>query len=38
MTWSKEFCLSEEYTSSEYLKKLYDSPFSVTLDDLPELY
>ncbi len=38
MTWSKGFCLSEEYNTSEYLIKLYDSPNAVTLEDLPELY
>lgn len=38
MSWSKEFCLSEEYTTSEYLKQLYDSPYAVTLDELPKLY
>ncbi len=38
MTWSKEFCLSDEYTDREYLKKVYDSPSSVTLEDLPVLY
>ena len=38
MTWSKEFCLTEDYTSNDYLKKVYDSPYSVTKEDLPELY
>lgn len=38
MTWSKEFCLTEQYTTKEYLRKLYDSPCSVTKADLPELY
>ena len=38
MSWSKEFCLSDEYTAPEFLKKMYDSPNSVTLDELPELY
>ena len=38
MTWSKEFCLTEEYTGFEYLKKLYSSPYAVTKDKLPELY
>lgn len=38
MTWSKGFCLSEEYTSAAQLKRLYDSPNAVTLDRLPELY
>lgn len=38
MTWSQVFCLTEDFTSSEYLKKVYESPASVTLEDLPELY
>lgn len=38
MTWSKGFCLSEEVNSYEFLKKLYDSPYAVTKEDLPELY
>lgn len=38
MTWSKVFCLTEEFSSFEYLKKLYSSPYAVTKDELPELY
>ena len=38
MTWSKDFCLTEKFTSDEYLKKVYDSPYSVKLKDLPKLY
>lgn len=38
MTWSKGFVLSEDFTSFEFLKQTYDSDFSVTLEDLPELY
>lgn len=38
MTWSHEYCMSEDYTTSEVLKDIYDSPYSVTMDDLPELY
>lgn len=38
MTWSKSFCLTEEYTSSEYLNKLYQSPHAVTKENLPVLY
>ena len=38
MTWSKVFCLSEEFTGYEHLKKVYDSPNSVTLEELPKLY
>ena len=38
MTWSGMFCLTEETTSFEYLKKLYESPYAVTKETLPELY
>lgn len=38
MTWSKEFSLTEKYTTKEVLRQLYDSPYSVTKDTLPELY
>ena len=38
MTWSKEYCLSEEYSSFSELKKVYDSPYVITKEDLPELY
>lgn len=38
MAWSKSYSLTEEYTSSEYLKKLYNSPNAVTKESLPELY
>ena len=38
MTWSKDFCLTEEFNTFEYMKKLYDNPYAVTLDELPELY
>ena len=38
MTWSKEFCVTEEYTSKEALKEMYDSPFAVTKETLPILY
>ncbi|MBR1751037.1 MAG: beta-mannosidase [Ruminococcus sp.] len=38
MTWSKPFCLTEEFNSFEYLKKVYDDPYAVTLESLPELY
>ena len=38
MTWSKVFCLTEEFNSFEYLKKLYASPYAVTLERLPKLY
>ncbi|MBR1738855.1 MAG: beta-mannosidase [Ruminococcus sp.] len=38
MTWSKEFVLTEDFTTSDYLRKLYSSPRAVTLDRLPQLY
>lgn len=38
MTWSKDFCLTENFNEYDYLKKVYDSPYSVTKEDLPELY
>ncbi len=38
MTWSKAFCLTEEFTTGEYLKAVYDSPYAVTKEDLPVLY
>ncbi|MGN0588442.1 MAG: glycosyl hydrolase [Ruminiclostridium sp.] len=38
MTWSKEFCVTEEYTSKEALKEMYDSSFAVTKERLPILY
>ena len=38
MTWSKEFCVTEEYTAKEALKEMYDSPFAVTKERLPILY
>ena len=38
MIWSKEFCLTEDYSTDEYLKHVYDSPYSITKEDLPVLY
>ena len=38
MTWSNIFCLTEEFNTYEYLKKLYESPYAITLDKLPKLY
>ena len=31
MTWSKEFCIGEQYNSVKNLKKMYDSEYTVTL-------
>lgn len=38
MTWSKVFCLTEEFNTNEALCDVYNSPFSVTKEDLPKLY
>ena len=35
MTWSHEFCMSEEYNNADVLKNLYNHPYSITLDMLP---
>lgn len=42
-TWSGDFVqkqnrYSEEYTEAEHLKKVYDSEYVITLDELPKLY
>lgn len=31
MTWSKEFCIGEQYNSIAKLKEMYDSEYSITL-------
>ncbi len=38
MTWSLDFCKTEEYNTFEYLKKVYNSPNVVTKENLPGLY
>ncbi len=38
MTWSKEFCMGEKYTSNDALREMYESPYAVTKDKLPVLY
>ncbi len=38
MTWSNEYCMSEDYTAKEMLKEMYNSPYAVTKETLPELY
>lgn len=38
MTWSHEFCTSENFNTYEILKEMYNSPYAITLDQLPELY
>jgi len=32
MTWSKEFCLTEEYNYNSTLQEMYNSPYAVTLE------
>ncbi len=32
MTWSREFCIGEQYNSKENLKKMYASPYAVSLE------
>lgn len=32
MTWSKEFCIGEKYNSTEKLRKMYNSSYSVVLE------
>lgn len=32
MTWSKEFCIGEEYNSKEALKKMYESPYAIVVE------
>lgn len=38
MTWSLVFCMTEEFNTYDYLKKLYKSKHSITKADLPQLY
>ena len=38
MTWSKSFCMSEQYTDNAQLIKTYKSDNAITLDKLPRLY
>lgn len=38
MTWSHDFCSSENYTTNEVLRETYNSPYAVTKENLPELY
>lgn len=38
MTWSKSFCLTEDFNTDDYLRRVYESPFAVTKGDLPKLY
>lgn len=38
MTWCGEFCTSEDYTTAEALKAMYEHPWAITKDRLPLLY
>ncbi len=38
MTWSHEFCTSEDYNTNAALKEMYNSPYAVTKEKLPKLY
>lgn len=33
MTWSKEFCIGQQYNSAKALTEMYHSPYARTLDD-----
>ena len=33
MTWSKEFCIGEQYNSTTQLQKMYTSDYALTLDN-----
>jgi len=32
MTWSKEFCIGEQYNSTTQLQKMYASDYALTMD------
>lgn len=38
MTWSHEFCLSEQYNDFSFLRRIYSSEKVVTKESLPALY
>lgn len=38
MTWSRDFCLTEESNSKERQIANYNHPYAITLDKLPKLY
>ena len=38
MTWCNDFCLTEDFTTNEALREMYEHPWAVTKDKLPELY
>lgn len=38
MTWCNDFCLTEDFTTNEALREMYEHPWAVTKDKLPKLY
>ena len=38
MTWCGDFCMTEDYTFNEVLREMYNHPWAITKDRLPELY
>ena len=38
MTWCNDFCLTENFTTNEALREMYEHPWAVTKEKLPELY
>ncbi|MBQ3485153.1 MAG: beta-mannosidase [Clostridia bacterium] len=38
MTWCGDFCMTEDYTTNEVLREMYNHPWAITKDRLPELY
>ncbi|MNC71810.1 Mannan endo-1,4-beta-mannosidase [compost metagenome] len=38
MIWSNDYGASGEWTTNEELRRAYDHPYAVTLDQLPRLY
>lgn len=38
MTWSHGFCVGNEFNDEAELKKMYNSPYAITLENLPKLY
>ena len=38
MTWSKDFVLTENWTTKEVFAAQYNHPYAITLEKLPKLY
>lgn len=38
MTWSHDFCMGEKYSDTPTLCEMYNSPYAITKERLPELY